>query len=246
MTPLPATLPIAGMIDAFLLSNFAGQIIVVILFIGSIFAWTVMITKMREIHCVRRMSQRFLRAYRAEKHPASLFMKRQKYEPSATYRIYERTCKAIGTELEARGADPGDLFLGGVGAPTRRLTANQLISVRNLAESFMDDQALLLESNMHLLAICVSAAPLLGLLGTVWGLLESFGDLVGAGSAMLSTVAPGISGALLTTVVGLLVAIPSAVAYNVITDQIRRVTVETDNFLQELISDVERHYVLEA
>jgi biopolymer transport protein TolQ len=118
--------------------------------------------------------------------------------------------------------------------------------VRNLAESFMDDQALLLESNMHLLAICVSAAPLLGLLGTVWGLLESFGDLVGAGSAMLSTVAPGISGALLTTVIGLLVAIPSAVAYNIITDQIRRVTVETDNFLQELISDVERRYVLEA
>jgi biopolymer transport protein TolQ len=235
----------ASVISAFWLSNFAGQAIVVILVVGSIFAWTLMLTKLRELRDVQVMSNRFIRAYRGEAHPVSLFMKRQKYEPSPMYRLYDTTCKSIGAELEARGVDPNDLFMGGVGTPKRKLTANQLLSVRSLAESFMDDQILLLETSMHLLALCVSAAPLLGLLGTVWGLLEAFGDLAGAGSIMLSAVAPGISGALLTTVVGLVVAIPSAIAYNIIVDKIRRITVATDNFVQELMSDIERHYVAE-
>jgi len=239
-------LPVAGIVDAFWMSNIAGQVIVIVLFIGSIFAWTLMITKMRELQFVRQISRRFLSAYRAEQNPLALFMKRQKYEPSPMYRVYERTCKAIGAEMQARGVDPNDLFMGGVGAPEFKLTPHQWVAVRNVAESFLDDQALLLESNMHLLAVCVSAAPLLGLLGTVWGLLDAFGDLVGVGSAMLSTVAPGISGALLTTVVGLLVAIPSSVAYNIITEQIRRMVVENDNFLQEMMSDIERQYLLEV
>jgi biopolymer transport protein TolQ len=56
-------------------------------------------------------------------------------------------------------------------------------------------------------------------------------------------VAPGISGALLTTVVGLLVALPSTVGYNMLSDQIRRLIVEMDSFSQELVSDVERLYL---
>jgi biopolymer transport protein ExbB/TolQ len=175
----------------------------------------------------------------------SLFVKRQRFEPSPLYSLYETTCRTIGAELQARGVDPNDLFLSGVDTSKHRLTSNQMVSVRNLAESQMDDKALVLESKMHLLAICVNAAPLLGLLGTVWGLLQAFGDLASAGSMTLAAVAPGVSGALLTTVVGLLVAIPSAVAYNIITDQIRRIIVEMDNFVQELIAGIERHYVLE-
>ena len=55
-------------------------------------------------------------------------------------------------------------------------------------------------------------------------------------------MAPGISGALLTTVVGLLVALPSAVGYNLLTSQIRTLTVEMDNFAQEFESDIRRTY----
>jgi biopolymer transport protein ExbB/TolQ len=62
------------------------------------------------------------------------------------------------------------------------------------------------------------------------------------GTAMLSAVAPGISGALLTTVVGLLVALPSAIGYNMLGDRIRKLAVKTDNFSQELTADIERLY----
>ena len=65
------------------------------------------------------------------------------------------------------------------------------------------------------------------------------------GSATLSAVAPGISGALLTTVIGLLVALPSAIGYNLLTNQIRRISVQMDNFAQEFISETQRHYVIQ-
>jgi len=236
-------LPIAGVGYALRQSNSAGKVIVGLLFMGSIFAWSIMVTKIREVSQARTISHRFLAGYRKEAHPAALFLKRRTYDASPIYAIYERTCKALGAALESRGADPGDLFMGGVGSTNRKLGQTQISSVRNVAERTMADQALLLENSMGLLATAVTTAPFLGLLGTVWGVMDAFGGMAVTGSAMLSAVAPGISGALLTTVVGLLVALPSAIGYNMLSDQIRRLCVEMDNFSQELISDVERQYL---
>ena len=234
---------IAGIAFALRQSNLAGKVIVVLLFVGSIFAWSVMVTKFRELREGRLASHRFLKAYRNESHPVRLFLQRQKYDASPFYVVYDKACLALGTTLEARGADPGDLFMGAVGSTHHRLSEGQIRFVRNVAERTVADQALFLESSMGLLATSATTAPFLGLLGTVWGVMESFGGMAVTGSAMLSTVAPGISGALLTTVVGLLVALPSVIGYNILSDRIRRFSVEIDNFAQELTADVERHYL---
>ena len=61
--------------------------------------------------------------------------------------------------------------------------------------------------------------------------------------ARLSTLAPGISGALLTTVVGLFVALPSSIGYNMLVERLRRLRVSSDSFLEELLSDVECNYL---
>lgn len=241
--PLLPTPCLAGIAYALEQSNLAGKVIVLVLFVGSIFAWTVMLTKIRELRQAHRLSQRFLGAYRKEAHPATLFLQRQRYEESPLYVIYAQTCKALGAALESRGAEPGDLFMGGVGKAHQQLGEHQISYVRNVAERTTADLALLLENRMGLLATATTTAPFLGLLGTVWGVMDSFGGMAVTGSALLSAVAPGISGALLTTVVGLLVALPSAVGYNVLSDRIRRLSVTMDNFSQELVSDIERHYL---
>ena len=234
--------PIAGIGFALQQSNLSGKAIVVVLFVGSIFVWTIMVTKIREIHQARVTSRRFLASYRKEAHPAALFLKRQRYEASPLYVVYDRACLALGKVLEARGADEGDLFMGAMGSDHPSLSEVQLAAVRNVAERVMADQALLLENSMGLLATATTTAPFLGLLGTVWGVMDSFGGMAITGSAQLSAVAPGISGALLTTVVGLLVALPSAIGYNMLSDRIRRITVEMDNFVQELVSELQQHY----
>jgi biopolymer transport protein ExbB/TolQ len=94
-----------------------------------------------------------------------------------------------------------------------------------------------------LLAIAVSGAPFLGLLGTVWGVMDTFAQVGMQGKADLPTMAPGVSAALITTVAGLLVAIPSMFAYNFLVHTLRVQTVEVDNFAQDLTSRMETEYL---
>ena len=114
--------------------------------------------------------------------------------------------------------------------------------IRELAQ-----QALRLESGLIMLAIAVSGAPFLGLLGTVWGVMNAFGGIAQAaasgGRPDLTAMAPGVSGALVTTVAGLLVAIPSMFGYNWLVHNLRVLTVELDNFAQHLVSNMETEYL---
>ena len=96
---------------------------------------------------------------------------------------------------------------------------------------------------MILLASAVSGAPFLGLLGTVWGVMDAFTDIAVAGSPSLTTMAPGVSGALITTVTALCVAIPAMFGYNFLVTSIRAMIVEMDNFAAELASEFEHKYV---
>jgi biopolymer transport protein TolQ len=238
-------LPLSNVMFAFGQSHISGKLICLVLLASSIFAWSIMITKLWELRRAMSESRRFLAAYRKEAHPVAVFLKRQKYANSPVWPIYERTCKALGSVLEPQGADEGELFMGGVGSIDQHLTTLQMNAVSNVAQRTMTDMALILEDNMGFLATSVTAAPFLGLLGTVWGVMVAFGAMSQSGSAMLSEVAPGIAGALLTTVVGLLVALPSSIGYNMIASQIRRLRVRMDNFVQEFTSDMERHFINE-
>ncbi|MEM7395992.1 MAG: MotA/TolQ/ExbB proton channel family protein, partial [Verrucomicrobiota bacterium] len=222
----------------------AGKAIVVLLFIGSIYAWTVLVTKYLELRRARRASSLFIRDYRRESHPISLYLKRQRYSASPLYEVYEKGCLVVGAELEPQGADQDELFMGGLGEANNRLSPLQFEMVRNTSERNVADLALTLESNMGVLATAVSASPFLGLLGTVWGVMDAFGSMALKSSVQLGAVAPGIAGALLTTVVGLLVAIPSAIGYNLLASQIKELQVHTDNFAQEFVTDVQRTFLL--
>ncbi len=92
-----------------------------------------------------------------------------------------------------------------------------------------------LDRGVFLLAITSSIAPFLGLLGTVWGIMNSFYEIGNQGSASLPVVAPGIAEALITTIVGLAVAIPSAFFYNVFNHMAGRVEDEMDEFNDHLL-----------
>ena len=237
------SLPVADVFYAFRESTLSGKAIVFILFVGSILAWSIMVTKWMELGRAMRDTHRFLAQFRKEPHPVSLYLKRPNLRASPLFAIYEAACLAIGRELD-RGSlsGSGGLFRGGGAAPEGTLSRLQMEAISNLTERQVADQALGLESHMGLLAIAVSSAPFLGLLGTVWGVMDGFGGMAEQGSANLSAVAPGISAALLTTVVGLLVALPSAIGYNLLTHKIRVLTVQMDNFAQEFDSEVRRAY----
>jgi len=236
-------LPLADMFYSFRESNTSGKLIVLLLFAGSIYAWSIMVTKYIELRQARLTTSRFLLGFRKEPNPVTLFLRRQKFLESPSYRVYERGCAALAVELETQGGDPEELFVAGVGVDVGRLTSQQFEIVRNVTERHVADQALMLERQMGTLATAVSISPFLGLLGTVWGVMAAFTGMAQAGTATLSAVAPGIAAALLTTVVGLLVALPSAVGYNFLSQMIRELHVQMDNFSQEWLAQVQTVYL---
>jgi len=236
-------MPIGGALYAFGQSDAMGKFVVLLLIAGSIFAWSVMVTKMNQLRKARRESDKFIRKYLAEKDPMAVFLQRLRFDGSPLYRIYEKTCDELGAIVESAGTNPEDLFMGGVANERFHITQFDANGLDAVAERTTAVEALSLEDRMGFLATAVASAPLLGLFGTVWGVMAAFGGMAVSGSAMLSAVAPGISGALLTTVVGLIVAIPSTIGYNFLSSKIRRLCVDMENFAQQLMTDIERSYV---
>ncbi len=229
-------------IYAFSTADLFGKAIVLLLLGGSIFAWSIMITKTREFRRAAAENRRFLAAYRREENPLALRIQSRKYGgPLAV--IY---AQASGGVLSEAGEKTTALELTlnhPSGAPRLQVGPFEINTVRKLAERSAMDQGFFLEEDMGLLATAVTGAPFLGLLGTVWGVMDSFRAMAASGTVMLSEVAPGISGALLTTVVGLIVALPSLIGYNLLTNQIRRLCMEMDNFSEEFTHDMERYFL---
>lgn len=242
------TLPIADVSSAFWDSTLPGKAIVIMLFIGSAMAWTIMYTKGVQLKMASRTTEHFLAAFRAGKNnPTALYAREEEYPATPLNEIYLAGCEGLGYELAARGIDPEDALMDETSSEMhRRLTLNQLETIRSVVDRHVADEALKLEEQMGMLATAVSAAPFLGLLGTVWGVMDAFSGMAISGSAALSAVAPGISGALLTTIVGLIVALPSMVGYNMLSAHIRRISVQMDNFAQEFVSEIQTTYVIEG
>ena len=96
-----------------------------------------------------------------------------------------------------------------------------------------------LETRMIFLASTGSVAPLLGLFGTVWGIMDSFNAIGATQSTNIAAVAPGVAEALFTTAVGLIAAIPALIGYNKITHDIDRVTGRMETFSDELTTILE-------
>lgn len=99
-----------------------------------------------------------------------------------------------------------------------------------------------LERRLSFLASTASVTPFVGLFGTVWGIMNAFGEIGRQGSANLAVVAPGISEALITTAAGLVAAIPAALFFNYFSERVRAIGATMDDFAMEFISMVERNF----
>ena len=98
-----------------------------------------------------------------------------------------------------------------------------------------------LEHNLATLATVGSTSPYVGLFGTVWGIMSAFSSLGNVQQATLASVAPGIAEALVATAIGLFAAIPAVIAYNRYADQVSRLELRYDAFMEELSTILQRH-----
>lgn len=207
-----------------------GKAIIVLLVIFSIFAWSVMAAKAMQLRRATRMNEYFNDEFRKQGKVLSIAERNVDVEGCPNYTVYKMGSVEVQGRLAA-SKKPGEVSLKAVE------------HIKRVLERAVSQEALKLESGLILLAIAVSGAPFLGLLGTVWGVMSTFSAVARAGNADLATMAPGVSAALITTVAGLLVAIPSMFGYNWLVHHLRVLTVELDNFAQEFVSRMENEFL---
>lgn len=222
-------------IYAFNESDFVGMSIVVLLFFGSVFTWIIMIEKAVVLHRAKLSSETFLSAFREKQYPLRVF-KEATRNPSPVARVYEYGAMQLLAFYDMPH-DKAELY-GSAGYPEKQLSTFEIEAVRTALDKAVSDQILIIEERIGLLGTAVSVAPFFGLFGTVWGIMVAFCTLAQQGKASIGALAPGVSGALLTTVVGLVVAIPSLIGYNILTMNIRKITVYMDNFTEEFIAKI--------
>ena len=99
-----------------------------------------------------------------------------------------------------------------------------------------------LEKSLSFLATTSSAAPFIGLFGTVWGIMNAFGD-ISPDKPILQSVAPHIAHALIATAIGLLAAIPAVIFYNYFTSHVKEFRVQMDNFSIDFLNILKRHFL---
>jgi biopolymer transport protein TolQ len=204
------------------------------LFVFSIVAWWVMASKAIQMRRAKRLNHFFTSEFRSQKAVLDVFDRRVQADGCPMFMVYQ----AGGIELDARLKNPS-------GGRKQFVSLKGMEHVKRTLENSVAQESLKLESGLILLAIAVSGAPFLGLLGTVWGVMSTFGHIAQQGSATMAAMAPGVSAALITTVAGLLVAIPSMFGYNWLVHNLRVLTVDLDNFAQELVSKMETEYLEE-
>jgi biopolymer transport protein ExbB/TolQ len=209
-----------------------GKAVIFCLLILSIVAWSVMISKAIQMHRARKLNLYFSSEYRSQKAVLDVFDRRVQADGCPLFMVYQ----AGSLELDARLKAPD-------GGRKRYVSIKGMEHVKRTMENAVAQESLKLESSLILLAIAVSGAPFLGLLGTVWGVMSTFGHIAQQGSATMAAMAPGVAAALITTVAGLLVAIPSMFGYNWLVHNLRVLTVDLDNFAQELVSKMETEYL---
>lgn len=241
---ISASLPVAGVLWAFNISDPIGKLIVLILIGASILAWSIMLGKYIELRKVEKADEHFAHVFERQENPLEIYVRGPAHPDSPMAKVYAAACLAVKREFESQ-ASKHHRTLNQIDLSQERLSALQIDSIRKVAECAVADQILLLETQMSMLGSTYTIAPMLGLFGTVWGISVSFEQMAKQGSANLSEAAPGISSALLTTIVGLVVAIPSAYGCNKLNEKIRFLSIQLENFVDKFTTRLQQSFLYE-
>lgn len=219
---------------AFKQATVEGKVTIGLLTIVSLFSWTVMITKFRQLVRARSAGKKFFARYRESRDPMEIARKKEEFRGAPAYEVYLTGIEELEYQLKNSPV---------VHKGKSHISSASFDSVRVALEREVSVQALLLEKGMIVLSTAVAGGPFIGLLGTVWGVMETFSGIAQAHVASLTAMAPGVAGALIATVIGLLVAIPAMFGYNFMVTTVRAITQELDNFTSELATQIEHGYV---
>jgi len=212
---------------AFLHTGWVGKTVLAILLIFSVGSWATMIIIGTRFRRSARASRRFTGVFRKAKRLADV----QAATSSTAYSSLVGLFKAGYAEIEAQMAHAQASSIRSLDSVERSLQrASRIESAR-------------LSRFLPFLATTAAATPFIGLFGTVWGIMDSFATIGTTASTSITTVAPGISEALINTAAGLFAAIPALLAYNHFVQRLRQARGEMEDFTLEFLNLTERNFM---
>jgi biopolymer transport protein ExbB/TolQ len=229
-----------------------GKTTIGALFLLSMFSWTIIITKFRQLYIARRAAKKFFAAYNATRDPLDIKKRGEEFDGAPAYQLYDRGADEVMYHLKNNPVAVKEVvsFSAGEGntdhlarAQLTKISMSSFEAVKVILEEAAAREAMSLEKGMIVLSTAVAGGPFIGLLGTVWGVMETFAGIAKANQASLTAMAPGVAGALIATVTGLLVAIPAMFGYNFMVTTIRHITQELDGFATRYANQIEHTYV---
>jgi biopolymer transport protein ExbB len=178
----------------------------------------------------KKENETFSHLFRDIDHPFTLLDKEQDFTGSPLYRVYWAGCE----ELKTGAGKSGETFKAG-----KKLAERALNGFKAAVEKAAMYESRKLAAGMVIMNMSVAGGPFLGLLGTVWGVMNTFAGLAESGEANLSAIAPGVASALSCTLAGLLVAIPSLFASSYVTGRIKDMNADVNVFIDDFILRLE-------
>ncbi|MDY6822757.1 MAG: MotA/TolQ/ExbB proton channel family protein [Thermodesulfobacteriota bacterium] len=211
-----------------------GMFIIFILMIFAMISWFIFIARAVLLHMAQRDNKGFKETFAQQNNVFGLMPYKDDYPNAPLYRIYRAGCE----ELKSRIGDPGH------DAEGRQITlsAKGLKAVKAALEKNLLLETQSLNTWLVVLTMAITGGPFLGLLGTVWGVMNTFAAMAEAGEANIMAIAPGVASALSTTVFGLIVAIPALFGYNYLTSRIKAITVDLNVFVDDFAKDIDERY----
>lgn len=231
-----------------------GKITVVALLVLSLFSWTIIITKFRQLMIARGATKKFMASYASTRDPLDIQRRGEEFEGAPAYQLYIRGADELAYQLKNNPVNIVSRPKINAEAPhgntdylsrsvTTKISIESFEAVKVVLEEAAGAEAMSLEKGMIVLSTAVAGGPFIGLLGTVWGVMSTFAGIAQSHAATLTAMAPGVAAALVATVTGLLVAIPAMFAYNFMVTTIRHLTQELDGFASRYANQIEHVYV---
>ena len=219
-------------VDLFLDAGVMAKLVFLVLAVMSVASWAIMISKLLQYNRATRDGDRFLDVFRRSNRFSQVNAAAGQLSGTPMVGLFKAGYAEIDAQVkDAKRAGDGD----GDG-----LRIRSLAGVERTLRRAISVELNVLGKGTAFLATTAAAAPFIGLFGTVWGIMVAFGNIGATGNASLAAVAPGIAEALITTVVGLAVAIPAVIAYNHYASKLALFTSELEGFASEFIGTLAR------
>lgn len=205
-------------------SDLFPKLVMAVLIGFSLLSFTIIFSKWGVFRRGQRANAQFLRAFRKAPRIETIAATTEQFRNAPIVTVFDFGYAEVYRQVTARKA------------------ITNLLALERSLQLGVSEEIGRMERNMNWLATTAAVSPFIGLLGTVWGIMDAFSNLSTTGASSLSAVGPGIAQALLATALGLFAAIPAAISYNYFGNIIKETGQRMEDFSLEFLNAAERNY----